>query len=152
MILNTQENRELLVETLCQTFGITKAKIMSKTREREPVMARAVGYKIAKEKFGMTLREISAIFPTGKNTMRHHTTIIHSLQSLNDLASVGDELVIGTTNEVLRRLDQTAKKGVRVIIEVHPDNLVLLGARLDKWGYEYEVIEDGVTLKIQNNG
>jgi hypothetical protein len=56
------------------------------------------------------------------------------------------------TNEVLRRLDQTAKKGVRVIIEVHPDNLVLLGARLDKWGYEYEVIEDGVTLKIQNNG
>jgi len=146
MILNTKENRELLVDTLCQTFSITRAKLMSRTRERHTVMARAIGYKVARDIFGMTFSASARLFEASNGKVRHHTTVIHAIENLNDLASVGDEIVISMTNEVMRKLDQMASKGITVTIDVHPDQLVELTSKLSKWGHDFQVHDNGVNL------
>lgn len=151
MILNTHENRELLIDTLCEVFSLTRKVLMSRSRLRHVVMARAIGYKVGRDIFGMTLTACAELFRAHNSPLRNHTTVMHSIENLNDLASVGDEVVIGMTNEVMKKMELMAKKGLVVIVHVHPDDLMELTGKLQKWNYEYEVADKGVNLTEVKN-
>jgi len=150
MITNTHTNRELLIDTLCEVFDLTREKLMSKNRHRELVQARAVGYKIAREHMGMTFSAISRLFcPLGKFS-KHHTTIMHAIENLNGLASVGDDIAIGSVNKVLSKLNMLANGAISVVIETDIENLTKLTAILYMHDYKYTVI-DGVTSLTDKN-
>jgi hypothetical protein len=144
MITNTHTNRQLLVDTLCEVFEMTRDRIMAKARQRDVVMARAVGYKIAREQMGLTYNAISKLFSKDGKPNKHHTTIMHSIQNLNDLASIGDDVAIGSINAVLSKLNLAAKGGLSVVIETDQEGLTKLMAILYMHDYKYTVV-DGVT-------
>jgi hypothetical protein len=144
MITNTHTNRQLLVDTLCEVFEMTRDRIMAKARQRDVVMARAVGYKIAREQMGLTYNAISKLFSKDGKPNKHHTTIMHSIQNLNDLVSIGDDVSIGSVNAVLSKLNLAAKGGLSVVIETDQEGLTKLMAILYMHDYKYTVV-DGVT-------
>ena len=150
MITNTHTNRQLLVDTLCEVFEMTRDRIMAKARQRDVVMARAVGYKIAREQMGLTYNAISKLFSKDGKPNKHHTTIMHSIQNLNDLASIGDDVAIGSVNAVLSKLNLAAKGGLSGVIETDQEGLIKLTAILYMHDYKYTVV-DGVTSLTDKN-
>ncbi len=150
MITNTHTNRELLLDTLCEVFELTKERLTAKDRHRDVVQARAIGYKIAREHMGMTYNEISKLFCKEGKARRHHTTIMHAIENLNGLASVGDDIAIGSVNAVLSKLNLVAKGGLSVVIETDQEGLTKLMAILYMHDYKYKVV-DGVTSLTDKN-
>jgi hypothetical protein len=150
MITNTHTNRELLLDTLCEVFELTKDRLTAKDRHRDVVQARAVGYKIAREKMGMTFAEIARLFCKPGKPAKHHTTIMHAIENLNGLASIGDDIAIGSVNAVLSKLNLAAKGGMSVVIEVDAEQLTKLMAILYMHDYKYTVV-DGVTSLTDKN-
>lgn len=144
MITNTHTNRELLIDTLCEIFDLTREKLTANDRHRHVVQARAIGYKIAREHMGMTFNDISRLFSKPGKSCKHHTTIMHAIENLNDLASVGDDVAIGSVNKVLSKLNMMANGGISVVVETDLENLTKLTAILYMHDYKYTVI-DGVT-------
>jgi chromosomal replication initiator protein len=63
---------DLIFDTVCAYFGISKKDILSKTRKREIVIPRQILIYLIKEKCSLTLKRIGKIFSCD------HTTIIHS--------------------------------------------------------------------------
>lgn len=150
MITNTHTNRQLLIDTLCEVFEMTRDRIMAKARQRDVVMARAVGYKIAREQMGLTYNAISKLFSKDGKPKKHHTTIMHSIQNLNDLASIGDDVAIGSINTVMHKLNLVAKGGISVVVETDAEQLIKLTAILYMHDYKYTVV-DGVTSLTDKN-
>lgn len=150
MITNTHTNRELLLDTLCEVFDLDRNKLMAKARQREVVMARGIGYKIAREQMGMTYQAISRLFTATGKQCREHTTIMHSIKNLNDLASVGDDVVIGSISKVLEKLNVLANGGISVVVDTDLEGLAKLTAILYMHEYKYTVI-DGVTSLTDKN-
>jgi len=150
MITNTHTNRELLLDTLCDVFDLTREKLTANDRHRHVVQARAIGYKIAREQMGMTFSDIARLFSKPGKAGKHHTTIIHSIQNLNGLASVGDDVAIGSVNKVLSKLNLLANSGISVVVETEPEFLTKLSAILYMHGFKYTVI-DGVTSFTDKN-
>ena len=146
MITNTHTNRQLLIDTLCEVFEMTRDRIMAKARQRDVVMARAVGYKIAREQMGLTYNAISKLFSKDGKPNKHHTTIMHSIQNLNDLASIGDDVAIGSINTVMHKLNLMAKGGISVVVETDAEQLIKLTAILYMHDYKYTVVDSVTSL------
>ena len=150
MITNTHTNRELLLDTLCDVFDLTREKLTANDRHRHVVQARAIGYKIAREQMGMTFTNIARLFSKPGKPGKHHTTIMHAIENLNGLASVGDDVAIGSVNKVLTKLNMLANGGISVVVETDLEHLTKLTAILYMHDYKYTVV-DGVTSLTDKN-
>jgi hypothetical protein len=75
-----------ILEIVCRATGITEKQMLSKSRERRIVIPRQVFCWLAAKYSNESLVEI-ARFLGGK----HHTTIMHSIQQVNDKIDIYDE-------------------------------------------------------------
>jgi hypothetical protein len=75
-----------ILEIVCRATGITEKEMLSKSRERRIVIPRQVFCWLAAKYSNESLVEI-ARFLGGK----HHTTIMHSIQQVNDKIDIYDE-------------------------------------------------------------
>lgn len=69
-----------IIEMVCNYFDVSVAKILKKGRRRENVIARQVSMYFIKRKCNISLKRIGELFGS-----YDHTTVIHSINTVNDL-------------------------------------------------------------------
>ena len=89
---------EYVVKTVCDYFQINETEIAKKTRKREVVYKRKIAMYFLKKYTFQTLKTIGERF--GR---RDHTTVIHSLSSLQDEMDT-DERVSAEVSYIERKI------------------------------------------------
>jgi chromosomal replication initiator protein len=87
-----EENQKVIsidniIETVTDYFKIKITDIKGKTRLREVVVPRQIAMFLAKEYTSLSLKAIGYHFGG-----RDHSTVIHAIQTINDLMDIDKEL------------------------------------------------------------
>lgn len=78
---------QTIIELVANYYKIDREMLSHKIRKREIVFARQMAMYFLKLKTNLSLNTIGGLFGN-----RDHTTVIHSVQRLNDLADVYPEI------------------------------------------------------------
>ena len=95
-LLNLSENKvtiDLIQTTVCKYFKISKNEMLSSRRSRYLVRPRQTAIYLAKILTSKSLPEIGRTFSN-----RDHTTVIHSVKTIDRLIKEDDELKINIDN------------------------------------------------------
>jgi hypothetical protein len=79
-------NKENLLSVISFVSGLPKDAIRSQNRARGLVLCRHAYYYIARKNMGLKLAEIGSFFGND------HTTVIHGINKVKDMISIGDEI------------------------------------------------------------
>ena len=83
-----------LLEAICKVNGQEMDRVLGKNRYKELVFTRQLFYYFAKQYYGAKLKEIQEVIKV------HHTTILYSIELINDLIYVEDKIVLGRIERV----------------------------------------------------
>lgn len=89
---------EKLIDALCKVFNITQKEILGKSRKRTVMNAKQVGMFIAKNHFGLSLRQVAELFD------RSHPTVSHTIQKVEELVNSGNVAVKNQIDQVVKYL------------------------------------------------
>ena len=78
--------KENLLSVISFVSGLPEDAIRSQNRARGLVLCRHAYYFIARQNMGLKLAEIGEVFGAD------HTTVIHGVQKVKDMLSIGDEI------------------------------------------------------------
>jgi hypothetical protein len=106
-----------ILEIVCRATGITEKEMLSKSRERRIVIPRQVFCWLAAKYSNESLVEI-ARFLGGK----HHTTIMHSIQQVNDKIDIYDEATMEVMDICVNLMRQD-KRDTYIIEVVLPSTI-----------------------------
>ena len=134
------ENRQTIIDICAAAAEITREQMLSKCRERKLCLARAIAAKIMRERMRYTLKQIGAALGA-KNVPKHHTTIIHYLEMIDDLLFIKDGEAVTLYNEVILRLSKAMTHGTRVLVYVPDADEGELLRHLDRMDYRHEIVE-----------
>lgn len=70
---------EKIIETVCEHFSLTEKQVQGRDRFKEYVYARHIIFYLLRKNTKMTLKS------AGELLHRDHTTVIHSVETLNNL-------------------------------------------------------------------
>lgn len=134
------ENRQTIIDICAAAAEITREQMLSKCRERKLCLARAIAAKIMRERMRYTLKQIGAALGA-KNVPKHHTTIIHYLDIVEDLLYTKDSETVTLYNEVILRLSKAMTHGTRVLVYIPDADEGELLRHLDRMDYRHEIVE-----------
>ncbi|MEJ5230075.1 MAG: chromosomal replication initiator protein DnaA [Pseudothermotoga sp.] len=101
-IATTQTKKELpqqkLIMALCKVFGVTPEEIVGKSKKQVVLNARQVGMFVAKNHFGLSLRQVAELFN------RSHPTVSHTLQKVEELLNSGNVIVKNQIDQLVKYL------------------------------------------------
>ncbi|MEO0108320.1 MAG: chromosomal replication initiator protein DnaA, partial [candidate division WOR-3 bacterium] len=80
-------SRELILERVCETFGVSLAEVNGRSRTRRITIARQAAMYLYRNLLGMSLKEIGGHFGS-----RDHTTVLHSISKIEQQKSVDSDL------------------------------------------------------------
>jgi hypothetical protein len=86
--------KENLLSVVSFVSGIPENEIRGQNRARGLVLCRHCYYYIAREKMGLKLAEIGSVFGSD------HTTVIHGINKVKDMISIGDEITCNFVDQV----------------------------------------------------
>jgi chromosomal replication initiator protein len=89
---------DYIMKFVSEYFGVTIEQMKDKTRKREIVVARQVSMYFAKEYTNMSLKSIGSNFGN-----RDHSTVIHAIQSVNDLMDT-DKKFNATMQDLMKKI------------------------------------------------
>jgi chromosomal replication initiator protein len=92
-----------VVAVVCQVRNFPRDKVFSNSRKRELVISRQLISYYARICSGMTLPAIGE-----QMGGQHHTTVMHSIETIRDLIETGNEFVYYDVKEINKRLKQLA--------------------------------------------
>ena len=78
--------KENLLSVISFVSGLSDNEIRSQNRARGLVLCRHAYYYIARQNMGLKLAEIGSFFGND------HTTVIHGINKVKDMISIGDEI------------------------------------------------------------
>jgi len=90
--------QQKLITTLCKVFGVTPEEIVGKSKKQIVLNARQVGMYVAKNHFGLSLRQIAELFN------RSHPTVSHTLQKVEELLNSGNIIVKNQIDQLVKYL------------------------------------------------
>ncbi len=90
--------QQKLIITLCKVFGVTPEEIVGKSKKQIVLNARQVGMFVAKNHFGLSLRQIAELFN------RSHPTVSHTLQKVEELLNSGNIIVKNQIDQLVKYL------------------------------------------------
>lgn len=88
----------------CKEFDVSIDNYYSKKREQRIVMSRQLSHIVLKERLKLSYESIASLMSTGGRKM-HHTTVIHSVKSIKNFLSIGDDYITKAYDNINRRLD-----------------------------------------------
>lgn len=98
---------EKLIDALCKTFGVTEQEILGKSRKQTVTNARQIGMFIAKNHFGLSLRQVAELFN------RSHPTVSHTIQKVEELLNSGNIAVKNQIDQLVKYLtDRVSNQSV----------------------------------------
>lgn len=126
--------KENLLSVISFVSGLSEDAIRSQNRARGYVLCRHAYYFLAREKMGLKLVEIGEVFGAD------HTTVIHGVQKIKDMVSIGDEITCQFIDQVNLCISEKYLIPTRLIIsipsEIDSENvikyLVNLGCDIEK--------------------
>ena len=86
--------KENLLSVISFVSGMHEDAIRSQNRARGLVLCRHAYYYIARKNMGLKLAEIGHFFGSD------HTTVIHGINKVNDMISIGDEITCNFIEQV----------------------------------------------------
>ena len=86
--------KENLLSVISFVSGLPEDAIRSQNRGRGLVLCRHAYYFIARQNMGLKLAEIGEVFGAD------HTTVIHGVQKVKDMLSIGDEITLNFINNI----------------------------------------------------
>ncbi|HSZ24937.1 MAG TPA: helix-turn-helix domain-containing protein, partial [Cytophagaceae bacterium] len=89
---------DYIMKFVSEYFNVTIDQMKDKTRKREIVVARQVSMYFAKEYTNMSLKSIGSNFGN-----RDHSTVIHAIQSVNDLIDT-DKKFNATMQDLMKKI------------------------------------------------
>lgn len=104
-------NLTTLVDIIATVSGVEKKNIIGKERYRKFVIPRYIFTYIAKRRYGYTFEEIGEVIDS------HHSTVIYSVNKVNDLLEINDEFIIPIYNAVIDAIEKVSAEPVKVIVE-----------------------------------
>ncbi len=84
MIDSTSNSVDRFIRLLCQEFRVNPEEILGSSRKKETLVARQVGIYVAKNFFGLSLRQIAELFK------KSHPTVSHTLKKVEEQIKNGD--------------------------------------------------------------
>lgn len=116
-LTNTPANQAMLVDAISEVYGVPIEALNTKMRFREVVNARQMMFKVARDHFGMTYKEIGRVLLPERRSF-DHTTIIYSIRTVNGYLKVGDENTTAKYNAVMSFIGQKVKRDSIVTIHL----------------------------------
>jgi uncharacterized protein YaaQ len=92
--------KENLLSVISFVSGLSDNEIRSQNRARVLVLCRHAYYYIARQNMGLKLAESGSFFGND------HTTVIHGINKVKDMISIGDEI----TCQFIEQLDQCIRQ------------------------------------------
>lgn len=83
-----------LLDAICVVNKQEKDRVLGKNRYKELVFTRQLFYYFAKTYYGATLKEIQEVVKV------HHTTILYSIELINNLIYIEDAIVLGRIERI----------------------------------------------------
>lgn len=104
-------NLQTLVDIIGTVSGVEKKHIIGKERYRKYVIPRYIFTYIAKRRYGYTFEEIGEVIDS------HHSTVIYSVNKVNDLLEIEDEFIIPMYKAVIEAIEKVSAEPIKVIVE-----------------------------------
>lgn len=104
-------NLQTLVDIIASVSGVEKKNIIGKERYRKYVIPRYIFTYIAKKRYGYTFEEIGEVIDS------HHSTVIYSVNKVNDLLDIQDDFIIPIYNAVIQAIEKVSAEPVKVVVE-----------------------------------
>jgi chromosomal replication initiator protein len=82
LLYNEQKHANQIINDVCDFYGLTPAQIKGKCRLRSYVKGRFISMYLLRRRTGLTLKEIGRMFH------RDHTSIIHAIQTIDEVLSL----------------------------------------------------------------
>ena len=126
-----------LLSVISFVSGQPEDAIMSQNRSRGLVLCRHAYYFIARNKMGLKLVDIGALFGSD------HTTVIHGINKITDMISIKDEITCEFIDQVNLCIQEKYLIPTRLIVSI-PDRiksedvikyLMDLGCEIEKINY-----------------
>ncbi len=86
--------KENLLSVIAFVSGVPENEIRGQNRARGLVLCRHAYYYIARQNMGLKLTEIGSFFGSD------HTTVIHGINKVKDMISIGDEMTCQFIDQV----------------------------------------------------
>jgi hypothetical protein len=104
--------KENLLSVISFVSGLSEDAIRSQNRARGLVLCRHAYYFIARQNMGLKLAEIGEVFGAD------HTTVIHGVQKVKDMLSIGDEITSQFIDQVNLCIAEKYLIPTRLIISI----------------------------------
>jgi hypothetical protein len=129
--------KENLLSVISFVSGLPEDAIRSQNRARGLVLCRHAYYFIARQNMGLKLAEIGEVFGAD------HTTVIHGVQKVKDMLSIGDEITSQFIDQVNLCIAEKYLIPTRLIIsipsEIESDEVIDylkgIGCEIEKINY-----------------
>ena len=87
-----------IIDRVCGYLDVPTKMVYRRSREHQYVLARQISMYLIKKKTNMTLKSI------GEKFNRDHTSVIHSITSINNYIFTKDEQVINAISNIQSKL------------------------------------------------
>jgi hypothetical protein len=104
--------KENLLSVISFVSGLPEDAIRSQNRARGLVLCRHAYYFLARQNMGLKLAEIGEVFGAD------HTTVIHGVQKVKDMLSIGDEITSQFIDQVNLCIAEKYLIPTRLIISI----------------------------------
>ena len=129
--------KENLLSVISFVSGLPEDAIRSQNRGRGLVLCRHAYYFLARQNMGLKLAEIGEVFGAD------HTTVIHGVQKVKDMLSIGDEITSQFIDQVNLCIAEKYLIPTRLIIsipsEIESDEVIDylkgIGCEIEKINY-----------------
>lgn len=130
--------KENLLSVIAFVSGLPEDAIKGQNRARGLVLCRHAYYYIARQNMGLKLAEIGTVFGSD------HTTVIHGINKVKDMISIGDEITCNFINQVNSCIKE--KYLIPTMI------LVAIPSELDSTQVIEEIKNLGCTVDVMKRG
>lgn len=137
-LINTQANQALLVDAISEVYGISIEALNTKMRFREVVNARQMMFKVARDHFGMTYKEIGRVLLPNRHRF-DHSTILYAKRTVDGYLKVGDENTTAKYNAVMSYIGQKIKRDSIVTIHLKESQVGMVLDFLNEHKLEFNI-------------
>lgn len=138
-LINTESNQALLIDAICEVYKIPVEILNTKMRLREVVNARQMLFKVARDHFGMTYKEIGKVLLPMRSRSFDHSTVIYAKQTIDGYLKVKDENTVAKYKAVMDYINSKMDMRPTITISCNKEDVNAILTMLNKFDADYTI-------------
>lgn len=138
-LINTEANQALLIDAICEVYKIPVEVLNTKMRLREVVNARQMLFKVARDHFGMTYKEIGKVLLPHRSRNFDHSTVIYAKQTVDGYLKVKDENTVAKYNAVMAYITSKTETRPTIVVTCNKEDVNAILTMLNQFNANYQV-------------